>query len=95
MGDSPAYRRIMLKLSGEALMGRQDFGIDDPQFGRDLGERGVFDERGSQATQVAFRRVRACMEQRVGNDEVEDRIAEILQPLVVTARGTAMRQRLP
>ena len=29
MGDSPAYRRIMLKLSGEALMGRQDFGIDE------------------------------------------------------------------
>ena len=29
MGDSPAYSRIMLKLSGEALMGRQSFGIDE------------------------------------------------------------------
>lgn len=26
---APVFRRILLKLSGEALMGRQDFGIDD------------------------------------------------------------------
>ena len=24
----PVYRRIMLKLSGEALMGKEDYGID-------------------------------------------------------------------
>jgi len=29
MGDKPAYRRILLKLSGEALMGSQSFGIDE------------------------------------------------------------------
>ena len=29
MGDSPAYRRILLKLSGEALMGEQSFGLDE------------------------------------------------------------------
>ena len=29
MADSPAYRRVMLKLSGEALMGSQSFGIDE------------------------------------------------------------------
>lgn len=29
MGDQPAYRRILLKLSGEALMGSQSFGIDE------------------------------------------------------------------
>lgn len=28
MSDSPAYRRILLKLSGEALQGERDFGID-------------------------------------------------------------------
>src|SRR4051812_14885341 len=27
-GHSPAYRRIMLKISGEALMGEQNYGID-------------------------------------------------------------------
>jgi len=30
----PAYRRILLKLSGEALMGRGDFGIDPPVIRR-------------------------------------------------------------
>ncbi|MGH9426489.1 MAG: UMP kinase, partial [Terriglobia bacterium] len=25
---SPAYKRILLKLSGEALMGNQGFGVD-------------------------------------------------------------------
>ena len=29
MGQSaPAYRRILLKLSGEALLGSQDYGVD-------------------------------------------------------------------
>jgi uridylate kinase len=26
--NSPAYRRVLLKISGEALMGEQTFGID-------------------------------------------------------------------
>lgn len=29
VSDTPAYRRVMLKLSGEALMGSQSFGIDE------------------------------------------------------------------
>ena len=29
MADSPMYRRILLKLSGEALMGSQGFGLDE------------------------------------------------------------------
>ena len=29
MADAPVYGRVMLKLSGEALMGRQSFGIDE------------------------------------------------------------------
>lgn len=29
VGEVPVYRRVLLKLSGEALMGQQDFGIDD------------------------------------------------------------------
>jgi len=31
---SPAYQRILLKLSGEALLGRQDYGIDPPVIQR-------------------------------------------------------------
>jgi uridylate kinase len=37
----PAYSRVLLKLSGEALMGEQSFGIDPPtatQIARDIGE---------------------------------------------------------
>ena len=29
-GDAPVFRRILLKLSGEALMGDRPFGIDEP-----------------------------------------------------------------
>ncbi len=34
MTDAPAYRRILLKLSGEALMGDEDYGIDPRVIGR-------------------------------------------------------------
>ena len=34
MGAAPAYRRLMLKLSGEALMGAKSFGIDEEVVGR-------------------------------------------------------------
>jgi uridylate kinase len=39
--SAPAYRRVLLKLSGEALMGEQTFGIDPAaatQIARDIGE---------------------------------------------------------
>jgi uridylate kinase len=39
--DSPAYKRILLKLSGEALMGDQQFGVDPAvaaRIARDVGE---------------------------------------------------------
>ncbi len=28
MSESPAYKRVLLKVSGEALMGRREFGLD-------------------------------------------------------------------
>ncbi|HEX7341861.1 MAG TPA: UMP kinase [Rhodanobacteraceae bacterium] len=34
MTDAPAYHRILLKLSGEALMGDEDYGIDPKVIGR-------------------------------------------------------------
>ena len=34
MGQHPVYRRILLKLSGEALMGGRQFGIDPEQVAR-------------------------------------------------------------
>ena len=29
MSDKPVFKRVLLKLSGEALMGSQSFGIDE------------------------------------------------------------------
>jgi uridylate kinase len=34
MSDQPKFRRILLKLSGEALMGEADYGIDPKMIGR-------------------------------------------------------------
>ncbi|MDX1502678.1 MAG: UMP kinase [Thermoanaerobaculia bacterium] len=34
----PVYKRVVLKLSGEALMGRQSFGIDEPVVAQIAGE---------------------------------------------------------
>ena len=38
MSDSPSPRRLLLKLSGEALMGEGDFGIDPQVLGRLAGD---------------------------------------------------------
>ena len=41
MSSSPIYRRVLLKLSGEALMGEQSFGVDPAvasRIARDIGE---------------------------------------------------------
>ncbi|MDP3688730.1 MAG: UMP kinase, partial [Sulfurimicrobium sp.] len=35
---APAYKRIMLKLSGEALMGEDSYGINRPTIDRIVGE---------------------------------------------------------
>ncbi len=40
MADSPAYRRVLLKLSGEALMGEQSFGLDGEVLGSIADELG-------------------------------------------------------
>ena len=45
---SPAYHRVLLKLSGEALMGQQTFGIDAAvagQIAREIGEIGALASR--------------------------------------------------
>lgn len=38
MNKTPAYRRILLKLSGEALMGESSYGIDNATIDRIVGE---------------------------------------------------------
>jgi len=34
MADSPSYKRVLLKISGEALMGRREYGLDTEMVGR-------------------------------------------------------------
>jgi len=38
MKKKPKYKRILLKLSGEALLGRREFGIDAEVIGTYAGE---------------------------------------------------------
>jgi len=46
VSEKPAYRRVLLKVSGEALMGSQDFGIDEPVVSRIASEIKVVHELG-------------------------------------------------
>ena len=49
---SPAYQRVLLKLSGEALMGEQAFGIDAPVAAQIAGEIAEIQELGVQTAVV-------------------------------------------
>ncbi|MDA8364966.1 MAG: UMP kinase [Gammaproteobacteria bacterium] len=51
-GAKPAYRRILLKLSGEALMGEDSYGINRQVLGRIVGEIGEVVHTGVQLAVV-------------------------------------------
>ena len=46
MGESPVYRRVVVKLSGEYLAGSQSFGIDQPTIDRIASDLVVASELG-------------------------------------------------
>lgn len=48
MKKKPRYNRILLKLSGEALLGRREFGIDSEVIGRFADEIGTIHKQGVQ-----------------------------------------------
>jgi len=48
MKKQPRYNRILLKLSGEALLGRREFGIDADVIGRYAGEIAAIHKQGVQ-----------------------------------------------
>ena len=60
---------------------------------RDLGQRLLAHQPRAQARQVAFARRRELAVQAFGDQQVEHRIAEELEALVVGAFGAAMRER--
>ena len=49
---NPAYKRILLKLSGEALLGKEDYGIDPEIIGRIAGEIAEVSKAGVQVAIV-------------------------------------------
>src|SRR5215469_1587424 len=62
----------------------------DAEPERDLGQRLAADETRPQTAQIALGCVREGCVQTMRNDEIEDRVAEELEPFVVRAGGAAM-----
>ncbi len=50
--DSPRYRRVLLKLSGEALMGKREYGLDTETVTRIAGDIGAVAASGVQVSLV-------------------------------------------
>jgi uridylate kinase len=50
--QTPVYKRILLKLSGEALLGREDYGVDPAILGRIAAEIGDLNRMGVQVAIV-------------------------------------------
>ena len=48
----PRYERVLLKLSGEALLGNQAFGIDPKMLARLAAERAIVEEEPPEAPQM-------------------------------------------
>ena len=52
MSEEPKYRRVLLKLSGEALMGKRDYGLDPDMVGRICDEVATVHDMGVQVCLV-------------------------------------------
>jgi uridylate kinase len=90
----PVYRRILLKLSGEALMGRQDFGIDQEVLGALSAEVRQVTELGVQMALVVgggniFRGIRTSRE--YGIDRAS---ADYMGMLATVINSLALQERL-
>ncbi len=98
MTDTPTLSRILLKVSGEALMGSQDFGIDLNMAGRIAREVGQARELGTEVSLVIgggniFRGVSGAARGMVrANADYMGMLATVMNALamqdVLTAQGT-------
>ena len=61
---------------------------------RNLGQRVLSHQVRAQAGQVAFGMPGVAVEEPLGNEKPEQRIAQVFQPLVVMGSGTSMGQGL-
>ncbi len=90
----PVYRRILLKLSGEALMGKQDFGIDQEVLGALSAEVRQVTELGVQVALVVgggniFRGIRISRE--YGIDRAS---ADYMGMLATVINSLALQEKL-
>ena len=67
--------------------------LAEPQPARDRGQRAAAHQRRPVAAQVALVGVRVLAKQQHRDGEVEHRVAEELEPLVVALAGAAVRER--
>ena len=74
--------------------GTQPDVIAELEFAGDLGQRPVAHQARAHSGKVAFRGVGPALEQQRGNGEVQQRIAEKLQPFVVRIAAAAVGQGL-
>lgn len=66
--------------------------VAEPQFAREDAERGTGDESGAQFGQAAFAEIREQAEEVLGDDQLDDGVAEELQALVVKCVGLALKR---
>ena len=66
--------------------------IAELQFSGDLRQGFALDQTSTEPAQLALPRCGKACVKRIGDDEIDDRVAEELQPLVVALAAAAMRQ---
>ena len=84
-----AAKAAALELAGSEVQQIAELGIT-----RDRRQRAAVDERGAKAGHLAFVGAWMLLEDQLGDDQVDQRIAEELEPFVVVMARAAMRQRL-
>ena len=75
------------------LAGPQPEALAQVEFPRHHGQRLPLDQPGPQTGQLPFPRGRKALEQRLADHEIDDRVAQKLEPFIIGAADAAVRQR--
>ena len=87
--DRVATKSAALELAGAKMQSIAELGV-----ARYRGERGAVDERGAKPRHLAFVGARVLLVDELCDDEIDERVAEELEPFVVVLPRAAVRQRL-
>ena len=80
--------------AGFLLTAAEDQEFAETQVGREFRKGSVLDERCAQLAEIPFRRIGPGAKERLGDDEVQYRVAQEFQALVVAAGCTSVGQGL-